>query len=230
MSNATPIEGIKACVFDAYGTLFDVHSAVGKHRSRLGEKADAVSGQWRTKQLEYTWLRSLMGSYKDFWEVTADALDYALESHGVDDQTLRQDLLQAYLQLDAYPEVHGTLAIMRDAGIPCCILTNGSPDMIAAAVASAKLDEYLEPSLSVASVGVFKPDASVYQLAVDALGVEKNQICFQSSNAWDAAGAAHFGFRVAWINRFGQKPERLPGIPDAEFKDLSALPKFIGAQ
>jgi len=214
---------IEACVFDAYGTLFDVHSAVGVHRNRLGSKADAVSMTWRTKQLEYTWLRSLMGAYTQFWQITGDALDYALDMHGIDDSALREDLAQAYLTLDAYPEVTATLQCLKSAGIPCAILTNGSPDMIAAAVDSAGLENLLTHNLSVEAVGIFKPDPRVYQLAVDAVGVPADRISFQSSNAWDAAGAAHFGFNVAWINRFGQKRERLPAEPDAELTELSAL-------
>lgn len=219
---------IEACVFDAYGTLFDVHSAVGVHRERLGSKADAVSMTWRTKQLEYTWLRSLMGAYTDFWQVTADALDYSLEMHGIADDALRGDLTQAYLTLDAYPEVIDTLTQLKNAGIPCAILTNGSPDMISAAVSSAGLQDLLEYNLSVDSVGIFKPDPRVYQLAVDALGVTARQVSFQSSNAWDAAGAAHFGFNVAWVNRFGQKRERLPAQPDAEIANLGELLELLG--
>ena len=222
------IEGIKACVFDAYGTLFDVHSAVGKHRQRLGDVADGVSVMWRTKQLEYTWLRSLMADYTEFWQITGDALDYALETHSVSDESLRNDLMQAYLHLEAYPEVVSTLQALRAGGISCSILTNGSPDMIAAAVDSAGLSDVINHSYSVQSVGIFKPDARVYQLAVDGCGVTAGEICFQSSNSWDAVGAAHFGFRVAWINRFGQRRERLPAQPDVELSELSPLPALLG--
>ena len=222
------IDGIKACVFDAYGTLFDVHSAVGKHRQRLGEVADGVSAMWRTKQLEYTWLRSLMADYTEFWQITGDALDYALETHSVTDESLRNDLMQAYLHLEAYPEVVSTLQSLRAGGISCSILTNGSPDMIAAAVDSAGLSDVINHSYSVQSVGIFKPDARVYQLAVDGCGVDAGEICFQSSNSWDAVGAAHFGFRVAWINRFGQRRERLPAQPDVELTSLSPLPALLG--
>jgi len=227
-NNTDRIDGIKACVFDAYGTLFDVHSAVGKHRDRLGSSADAVSQVWRTKQLEYTWLRSLMKDYTDFWEVTGNALDYALDSHQIEDAALREDLMQAYLQLDAYSEVVETLQKLGENGISCSILTNGSPKMIDAAVESAGLGGLLQNLFSVDSVGIFKPDPSVYQLAVDQLGVAPANICFQSSNSWDAVGAAHFGFHVAWINRFGQKRERLPAQPDVELNDLTGLPGLIG--
>ena len=218
---------IKACVFDAYGTLFDVHSAVGRHRSRLGDKADAVSATWRTKQLEYTWLRSLMDRYVAFWQITGDGLDYALDAHGVDDAALREDLMNAYLELDCYAEVPEVLSELKKNGMRCAILSNGSPEMLDAAVKSAGLGELLDAVLSVHEVGIFKPHPSVYQLAVDTLDVEPLQVSFQSSNAWDAAAAATFGFQVAWVNRFGQAEERLPDRPDAECKTLSELPALV---
>lgn len=224
----TMLSGIQACVFDAYGTLFDVHSAVARHRARLGEVADPVSTLWRGKQLEYTWLRSLMRRHADFWQITGDALDYALDSHGVADDELRTDLLAAYRQLSCYDEVPPVLRRLRQSGLRCAILSNGSPAMLAAAVTSAGLDELLEPVLSVEDVGIFKPDPRVYQLAVDRLGLPAAAVSFQSSNAWDAAGAVSFGFRVVWINRFGQRPERL-GLPvDVELPTLEGLPATLG--
>jgi len=220
-------DDIKVCVFDAYGTLFDVHAAVGHHRPRLGDKADGVSTMWRTKQLEYTWLRSLMDRYVPFWQVTGDALDYALDAHGVSDKALRDDLLNAYLQLDCYPEVPEVLAELKNGGMRTAILSNGSPEMLDAAVKSAKLDELLDAVLSVDELGIFKPHPSVYQLAVDRLEVEARQVSFQSSNAWDAAAAATFGFRVAWVNRFGQAAERLPDQPDVQLRTLAELPAVV---
>jgi 2-haloacid dehalogenase len=222
------IGGIRACVFDAYGTLFDVHSAVGRHRERMGEAAPAVSALWRQKQLEYTWLRSLMRRHADFWQVTGDALDYALASHGIDDPALRADLMDAYLRLDCYPEVPMVLEQLNRAGLRCAILSNGSPAMLDAAVASAGLGEWLEGVLSIEDVGIYKPDPRVYRLAVDRLGVSADQVCFLSSNAWDVAGALSFGFRVAWINRFGQPPERLGRTADAELRTLAKLPPLLG--
>jgi 2-haloacid dehalogenase len=220
-------KNIRACVFDAYGTLFDVHSAVGKHRSRMGDKADGLSALWRTKQLEYTWLRSLMGEYTDFWQVTQDGLDFSLETLGIDDSSLRQDLLQAYLELSTYPEVIPVLTRLREAGMQTAILTNGSPDMIEAAVNHSGIGDLLDACLSVEDVGIFKPDPRVYQHAVDRLGVAASSISFQSSNAWDAAGASNFGMTVVWVNRFGQRVERLPGRSDAELTDLSELPNIV---
>lgn len=221
-------ENIAACVFDAYGTLFDVHSAVGRHRSRLGERADAVSAVWRTKQLEYTWLRSLMGRHADFWQVTGEALDYALDSFDIVDPALREDLMQAYLQLDCYPEVPEVLAKLKAAGLKTAILSNGNPMMLEAAVKGSGIGAHLDQILSVESLGIYKPDRRVYQLAVDSLGVTAQGVSFQSSNAWDAAGAASFGFRVAWINRFSQRRERLPAGPDAELRTLAELPPLLG--
>jgi len=221
---------IRACVFDAYGTLFDVHSAVAKHRTRLGDAADKVSQTWRSKQLEYTWLRSLMGDYVGFWRGTSDALDYALELHHLSDSDLRQDLLQAYMILNDYPEVKTILRDLKDRGLKTAILTNGSPEMIEAAVANSGLSDLLDHTLSVDTIGVYKPDPRVYQMAVDVLGVEKQQISFQSSNAWDTVGAAHFGFNVAWINRFSQQRERLSAQPDAELVDLSQLISLLQLQ
>ena len=224
---ATSFDSIKACVFDAYGTLFDVHSAVAKHRSRFTDNADQVSMLWRSKQLEYTWLRSLMRRHADFWQVTQDALDYALDIHSISDSALRDDLMQAYLQLDCYPEVPTVLQQLKQAGMQLAILSNGSPKMLQAGVDNAKLNDILEHVLSVEEVGIFKPDPSVYQLAVDRLGVAPQQISFQSSNAWDAVAAASFGFRVAWVNRFNQRRERLPYQPDAELRTLSELPGLV---
>lgn len=223
----SPLQNIKACVFDAYGTLFDVHSAVGKYRERVGDQADQVSGVWRTKQLEYTWLRSLMGKHVDFWQVTQDALDYAFATFEINDQALAQALMAAYLQLDCYPEVPEVLDQLKQSGMQTAILSNGSPRMLEAAVRHAGLQEVLDAVLSIEAVGIFKPSPTVYQLAVDQLGVSAQQICFQSSNAWDVAGANSFGLRVVWVNRFGQQAERLGTSYDAELTSLAGLPGLV---
>ncbi|MDX1657168.1 MAG: haloacid dehalogenase type II, partial [Candidatus Competibacteraceae bacterium] len=215
-----PLEGIRACVFDAYGTLFDVHSAVARHRARLGERADAISALWRGKQLEYTWLRSLMGRHADFWTVTHEALDYALDSHGVDDPALRADLLEAYRVLDCYPEVPGVLERLRSRGLKLAILSNGSPEMLTAAVTGAELEGAFEAVLSVEDLGVYKPDPRVYHLAVERLAVRAEEVAFLSSNGWDIAGASSFGFHALWVNRFHQCPERLPYGPEGQLDTL----------
>jgi len=163
---------IDACVFDAYGTLFDVHSAVGRLRADVGPKADELSEIWRTKQLEYTWLRSLMGEYRDFWQVTGDALDYALARTEVDPAPIRDRLMDAYLGLDAYAEVPSMLARLKAAGLKTAILSNGEPNMLAAAVNAAGLSGHLDDVLSVDDLKIYKPHPSVYQLAVDRLGVK----------------------------------------------------------
>lgn len=221
-------ENIKACVFDAYGTLFDVHSAVGRYKSSIGESADAVSALWRSKQLEYTWLRSLMGKHRDFWRITGDALDYAMDACDVNDPALRDNLMRAYLALDAYPEVKDVLGALREAGYKTAILSNGSPNMLQAAVDSAGINDLLDACLSIEEVGIFKPHPKVYRLAVERLEVDAAQISFQSSNAWDAVGAATFGMRVAWVNRFYQKRERLTADPQAEIGDLRQLLTVLG--
>ena len=220
--------GVRSCVFDAYGTLFDVHSAVGRHRARLGEDADRVSMTWRTKQLEYTWQRSLMGRYVDFWRITADALDYALDAAGTNEPALRADLLDAYLHLECYPEVPAVLRTLKAAGMGTAVLSNGSPMMLEAAAGSAGIADLLDVVLSVDVLGIYKPAPEVYQLVLEELGVGRGQVSFQSSNAWDAAAAATFGFRVAWCNRFGQVRERLPDAPEAEIATLAELPALLG--
>ena len=227
MSQKTTMSGIRACVFDAYGTLFDVHSAVGKHRQRLGDIAEQVSSVWRTKQLEYTWLRSLMRRHADFWQVTQDALDFAFDMYAVKDLDLKKDLIEAYLQFDCYPEVPETLSELNSRGFKIAILSNGTPKMLEAAVRNSGLGTMIPEIFSVEKAGVFKPDPRVYQIAVNELNVKPEEIAFQSSNAWDASGAATFGFKVAWINRFGQRPERLPGKPDVEIQSLSELPALL---
>lgn len=225
---------IQVCVFDAYGTLFDVHSAVAAQRTRLGKEADAISATWRSKQLEYTWLRSLMGRHADFWAVTAEALDYSFDRHNIDSDAadltgLRDALMQAYMRLTPYPEVSSTLEALRIRGLRLGILSNGTPAMLMAAVGNAGMEATFDAVLSVEAVGVYKPAPPVYQLAVDQFDVDRKQILFLSSNAWDAAGAASFGFQVVWINRFTQPRERLPGQPVAELSDLSELPALLGA-
>lgn len=219
---------VKACVFDAYGTLFDVHSAVRRGGAALGDKAAPVSELWRQKQLEYTWLRSLMGAHADFHQVTADSLHFALAASGVADASLHDRLMDLYLALDAYEEAGTTLAALRRAGLTTAILSNGNPEMLQAAVQSARLDERLDAVLSIEEVGIYKPDARVYQLAVDRLGVAADEICFLSSNCWDARGGAHFGFKVAWVNRFDRQEDRLPGEFVAVIRRLDELLPLLG--
>jgi 2-haloacid dehalogenase len=226
--SAEPLTGIEACVFDAYGTLFDYASAAARFRDVLGDKFERLNGLWREKQLQYTWLRAIQDRHADFWQVTGDALDYALGALGIADSTLRQRLRNLYLTLDAFPEVAGMLARLKDGGLKTAILSNGSPKMLRSAVDGAGLGDLLDEILSVEEVGVYKPHAKVYQLAVDKLGKPPSAISFQSSNAWDAYAASAFGMRVVWCNRYGQPRERLPGSPDREVKSLAELPALVG--
>ncbi len=218
---------IDLCLFDAYGTLFDVSAAAAEKQSEIGEGWQALSSLWRTKQIEYTWLRSLMGNHADFWRVTGDALDFAMDTLGMERPGLREELMMLYKQLSAYPEVGGVLKKLREDGVRAAILSNGSPEMLDSAVKNAGIEEYLEEILSVESVGIFKVHASVYQLAVDRLGVPADRICFFSSNGWDIAGASHFGYRVVWVNRFAQKKERVPHEIDAEITSLDELGRVL---
>ena len=200
---------IRAVVFDAYGTLLDVHSAMAAHAARLGEQWPEMSAEWRTKQLEYTWVRSLAGpaQHRDFGGVTEDALDYVAARRGIADDALLASLREAYDRLAAYPEVPRVLAELRDLGIPRALLSNGSPAMLGRATRAAGIEALLDTVLSVEAVGVFKPDPRVYGLATDWLGLPPESIAFASSNAWDAFGAHAFGFRVIWVNRTGQPDE-----------------------
>lgn len=219
---------IKVCVFDAYGTLFDFNSAAERCRDVLGDKAGELSDLWRTKQLQYTWLRGLMGKHKPFREVTGDALDFSLQTLGVDDPVLRNRLMELYDRIEAFPEVPGVLRRLNQAGIATAILSNGSPDMLEAAVEHAGIGGDLNAVLSVEAVGVYKPHPSVYELPGRQFGVPLSAISFQSSNAWDAVAAATFGMRVVWCNRYGQQRERLTAQPDVEISTLAALPGILG--
>ncbi|MBT7954156.1 MAG: haloacid dehalogenase type II [Rhodospirillaceae bacterium] len=225
---AEKLENIGACVFDAYGTLFDVASAAAQCKDELGDKWEPLSDIWRMKQLNYTWLRSLMEEYKDFWQVTDDALDFAMDTLGIDDKALKGKLINLYATLDAYPEVPAMLETLRSNNVRTAILSNGNMTMLNFAVESAGLSELFDAVISVDKIKIYKPHPSVYQLAVDELSLSAERICFMSSNAWDVAGAANFGFKVNWVNRFGQATERLPGKPANEIKSLDELPAILG--
>jgi len=221
--------GVEACVFDAYGTLFDFAAAARGCRDVLGDDFDKLTVLWRDKQLQYTWLRAAQGRHADFWQVTGEALDFALDTLKLDQPGLRARLMTLYLTLDPFPEVSDVLRQLKSAGMTTAVLSNGSPTMLEAAVNNAKLGGLLDAVLSVEDVGVYKPDPRVYQLAVDRLGISASKISFQSSNAWDAHAASSFGMKVVWCNRYGQCPERLPGRPDHEITSLSELPEIVGA-
>jgi 2-haloacid dehalogenase len=220
--------GTELCVFDAYGTLFDFNSAVARHRSAIGPKADALSEMWRTKQIQYTWLRNSMGAYAPFWQVTGEALDNCLATVGISDKSVRDKLMNAYLALDPFPEVPAMLDKLRRAGKRLAILSNGNPEMLDPMVKASGLADRFEAVLSVDAAKVFKVDPRTYALVEQRLGVKPAKVCFLSSNCWDAHGAAHFGFNVVWVNRGGAPEDNLPGKIVTEIKDLSHLPALLG--
>ncbi len=222
------LEGIEGCVFDAYGTLFDFNAAAAHCRADLGEHADALSKLWREKQLQYTWLRSLMGEHKDFWQVTGDALDFAMKSLEIHNGGLRDRLMSLYKTLDIFPEVPATLERLKSGGIKTAILSNGSPEMLISAVKGTGITHLLDAVLSVEDAGIYKPHPSVYKLAVNSLSIPAQAVCFVSANAWDAHGAAAFGLKVIWCNRYGQGKEILPGAPDVEVSTLREIPAVLG--
>jgi 2-haloacid dehalogenase len=218
----------KIVVFDAYGTLFDVAGAARRAASEKGGEVltqvwPTLAETWRRKQLEYTWLRTLMGTHADFAQVTADALDWALEAQGLSDQDLRTRLLALYNTLPAYPEVPQTLASLKAKGLRLAILSNGTPGMLRSAVDAAGIGDLIEASLSVEAVGAYKPLPATYDLVAMNTGVTKDKVLFVSSNGWDAAGAAQFGFTAIWVNRLGQPVDRLPRGPAHVFPDLTHL-------
>lgn len=223
---------ITTCIFDAYGTLFDVAAAARQAAgepefAQLRDNWSELANHWRLKQLQYTWLRAITDAHTDFWQVTQDGLDWALEACGLDgDPALRQRLLDLYWQLQAYPEVPAMLRALKDAGLNTAILSNGSPAMLEGAVQSAGLEAVLDDVLSVESVGIFKPDARVYDLVGQRFGCARDEVLFVSSNGWDAAGASGYGFVTAWVNRAGEPVDRLPWTPAHQLSDLTNIPEL----
>lgn len=222
---------IRAVVFDAYGTLLDIHAAMARHADRLGVDWQRISADWRAKQIEYTWVRSLAGpgQHRDFWRLTEEALAWTAARHRLTDPALLANILLAYRHLDSFPEVPVVLRHLRDHGLPRAILSNGEPGMLRDAVQHAGIDHILDAVLSAESVGVFKPDPRVYRLAGQHFGLAGSQMAFVSSNPWDAFGAHAFGFRVFWLNRTGVPHEYDLGVQVTEIADLSALPGLLGA-
>jgi 2-haloacid dehalogenase len=214
-------------VFDAYGTLFDFASAAASCADVLGDRAARLTALWRDKQLQYAWLRSLQGRHADFWQVTGDALDFAMEALGLDDPALREQLMGLYLKLAPFPDAADTLRRLRGAGMAMAILSNGSPAMLAPVVEAAGFTSLFDAVLSVEAAGIYKPHPSVYRLAVDRLGIAAGEIAFLSSNGWDAHAASAFGLRAIWCNRYNQPRERLPGAPEREIRALAELPGLL---
>ncbi|MCV6546096.1 MAG: haloacid dehalogenase type II [Cohaesibacter sp.] len=210
-------------VFDAYGTLFDVHAAVRKHEQDLGPNAAFLSEIWRSKQLEYSWVRGLMGRYRDFWSLTEEALDYAFAKVPDADQSKRAELLDAYFSLEAYPEVRSVLEALKAQGKDLAILSNGSPDMLKAAVEGNGLQDLFDHVLSVDELRTYKTAKEVYELVGTVFRAFPETVSFQSSNRWDIAGATAYGFRTVWVNRTSQPDEYKDLAPSAQLKDLEGL-------
>ncbi|MBG6142932.1 2-haloacid dehalogenase [Labrenzia sp. EL_142] len=212
-----------AFVFDAYGTLFDVHAAVRKHAAKLGPDAQRFSSIWREKQLEYSWVRALMGQYRDFWELTQQGLDTAFALVHSADKSLRDDLLNAYWELDCYPEVPQVLTDLKATGAKIAILSNGSPAMLEAAAKAAGLTDLFDEIFSVDDLRTFKTDPQVYEMVTTQFRIYPEEVSFQSSNRWDIAGATAFGFRTVWMNRMGMPDEYADLAPKAVLADLTGL-------
>ncbi len=222
---------ITTCIFDAYGTLFDVAAAARIAAKEPGREAFAakwpqIAADWRAKQLQYTWLRAASDTHLDFWRVTQDGLDYALEAANLTHPELRERLLGLYWELSAFPEVPDMLTALKAAGLKTGILSNGTPRMLSGAVDSAGIGENLDAILSVEKLGVFKPHPSVYRMVDGHFCVDPKQVLFVSSNGWDAAYAAHHGFQTVWVNRTGEPLDRLPGAPQHIMQNLTDIPQL----
>ena len=217
----------KVCIFDAYGTLFDVNAACRELSIEVGEKWQDLANLWRLRQVEYTWLRNSMNEYIDFWEITGNALEYAMDVLEIKNQELKDKLLGLYYKLDAYPEVKKVLKKLKKEGYQTGILSNGSLNMLSSAVKNANIQNYLDKVLSVETCKIYKPSNKVYELVKKNYYVENNEVAFFSSNAWDMHAAANFGFKTIWINRFEGKLERLPGKPYAIVKSLEDIMEII---
>jgi 2-haloacid dehalogenase len=225
---------ITTCIFDAYGTLFDVAAAARQAAqepsfAHIKTSWPEIAENWRSKQLQYTWLRTVAGAHDSFWQVTQDGLDWALEKSGLsDDRELRERLLALYWELQCYQEVPKVLHSLKSGGMNTAILSNGSPDMLDGAVRSAGIGDVLDDTLSVETVGVFKPDARVYDLVCKRFGCRKSDVLFVSSNGWDAGCATGYGFTSAWVNRAGDPVDRLPWRPAHMLRDLRGIPALAG--
>ncbi len=222
-------DDIGACVFDAYGTLFDIKSTAGRWRDILGDKAETLAELWRRKQVEYTWWRGLVGAYEDFWHVTGNSLDAAMSHMGLNmDATLRSRLMTRFLRLVPHGDVKDTLSHLKQAGLRTAILSNGSVTMLTSSIKNAGLYSLVDERISADTAQNYKPHPSVFQLAVDRLNLPAEKIVFLTSNAFDAAAASFFGFRSVWVNRLGQRREILPSEPTFEIANLSRLPSILG--
>ena len=220
------IENIKACVFDAYGTLFDVNSAAAKCKKKLGSKWEAFANTWGTTQLEYTWLRSLMKKHRNFWEITEDSLDHTMETFKIKKE-MRSELLDLYKKLNPYPEVKECLEGLKAKKIKIAILSNGTPDLLKMLVESNNIQNYFDDILSIESVGIYKPNSKVYEMPIKRYGCKPENICFMSSNTWDVSGGGVFGYNAVWVNRLNKVFDKLNYKPKHIINNLEELLKII---
>jgi len=220
------IENIKACVFDAYGTLFNVNSAASKCKEKLGSKWEGFANAWRTTQLEYTWLRSLMKKHKNFWEITEDSLDHTMETFKIK-QEMRNELLDLYKKLSPYSEVKECLEGLKAKKIKIAILSNGTPDLLKGLVESNNIQNYFDDIFSIESVGVYKPDSRVYEMPIKKYDCKPENICFMSSNTWDVSGGGVFGYNAVWVNRLNKVFDKLSYKPKYVINNLEELLKII---
>ena len=220
------MKNIKAIIFDAYGTLFDVNSAAEKCKERLGDKWEGFANYWRTTQLEYTWLRSLMRRHKDFWQITEDSLDKSMNFYNIDN-SMRSELLNLYKVLSTFTEVRVTLKKLKQSNYKLAILSNGTPDLLNELVVSNQLKDIFDDIFSVEEAGIFKPDSKVYDLPINKYNIEKNEVLFLSANTWDVSGAGNYGYNTVWVNRNNNIFDKLDFEPNQQISNLSELLDLI---
>ena len=220
------IENIKACVFDAYGTLFDVNSAASKCKEKLGNRWENFANAWRTTQLEYTWLRTMMQKHENFWKITEDSLDHTMETFKIK-KGMRNELLNLYKELSPYPEVKECLESLKNKKIKIAILSNGTPDLLRGLVESNNIQNYFDDIMSIESVGVYKPDSRVYEMPIKKYDCEPKNICFMSSNTWDVSGGGVFGYNSIWVNRSNKVFDKLSYKPKFVINNLNELLTII---
>ena len=220
------MKNIKAIIFDAYGTLFDVNSAAEKCKEKLGDKWEGFANYWRTTQLEYTWLRSLMRRHKDFWQITEDSLDKSMNFYNIDN-SMRSELLNLYKVLSPFKEVRDTLKKLKQSNYKLAILSNGTPDLLNELVVSNQLKDIFDDIFSVEEAGIFKPDSKVYDLPINKYNIEKNEVLFLSANTWDVSGAGNYGYNTVWVNRNNNIFDKLDFEPNQQISNLSELLDLI---
>ena len=220
------MKNIKAIIFDAYGTLFDVNSAAEKCKDKIGAKWEGFSNFWRTTQLEYTWLRSLMGRHKDFWQITEDSLDKSMKTFNID-ASMKNELLNLYKVLSPFKEVPETLKKLKEKNFKLAILSNGTPSLLAQLVKSNNIDNLFDDLFSIEEVGIYKPDSKVYDLPIKKYKIKSNEVAFLSANTWDVSGGGNYGFNSSWVNRNNSIFDNLDYKPRNEIKNLNELTKLI---